>query len=211
MSDTRKKARLRPNSKLWLKRAESFRMFLEEESERAAILPPENKFSQSNIGQMCGEGYYRNLREKRYYLWLKSAESYFAMQSMGSQSHIFNKSGSVKLMVCLDYKKLYDALLYEFHQYLSRACFCRLALHYKVRLNSRALNVEHQSASQHIKTLLKENHGIAQEEDFKALFVYAYRSALIDLALHHNVKVDIYDAPLFTFKTLLQKKFERQL
>ncbi len=211
MSYQSKKARLRPNSKLWLKRAESFRMFLEEESERAAIIPPENKFSQSNIGQMCGEGYYRNLREKRYYLWLKSAESNFAMQATGLSNPLFNKNGSIKLMVCLDYKKLYEALLYEFHQYLSRACFCRLALHSKVKLNPRALKVELQSASQHIKALLKENRGLAEEEDFKALFIYAYRSALIDLALHHNVKVDLYDTPLFTFKVLLQKKFERQL
>ena len=207
-----KKVRLRPNSKIWLKRAESFRMFLEEGSERAHIVPPQNQFAQSLIGQTCAEAYYRNLREKRYYLWLKSADAYFAMQSMGSQTHAFNRSGPIKLMMCLDYKKLYDVLLFEFHQYLTRACFCRLAQHYKVKkLNPRALEVEHQSASQQIRVLLKENRGIAMEDDFKALFVYAYRSALIELALHHKVKVDIYDTPLFTLRALLRKKPERHL
>lgn len=107
-------------------------------------------------------------------------------------------------MISLDYKKLYDALLFEFHQYLSRACFCRLAMFYQVNLNPVILQFELDSLVEHIKTLLKQNRGLSKQEDFRALYLHAYRSGLMDLCLYHGIEANVLDVPVFSLAELIK-------
>jgi hypothetical protein len=200
---TLKKPRLRQHSKIWLQRAESFKLFLEEHLQDPAPLSQHEQSYQDPMGQMLMEQHYRYLRERRYYLWLQKAEALMYLEPGNNPL----KSGMMRLMISLDYKKLYDALLFEFHYYLSRACFCRLAQHYEVKLNPRVLNCELASLINHLKTLLHDNQGSTDQEDFKALYLHAYRSALIDLCLYHNIKTHVFDAPLFSLTALISSRF----
>jgi len=198
-----KKPRLRQHSKVWLQRAETFKLFLEQQSHPPLRLPHQEQSYRDSMGQMLMEQHDSYLREQHYYLWLQKAEALMYLEPGNNPL----KSGMMRLMISLDYKKLYDALLFEFHYYLSRACFCRLAYYYRVNLNPRVLHCELTSLIRHLKSLLQNNRGFAEQEDFKALYVHAYRSALIDLCLYHQVKTNVFEAPLFSLSQLISKKF----
>lgn len=197
-----KKSGLRRYSRILLKRPKSFKSFLDAHQVPVKDLPDALKHpedSKLGISRAVMEEHYRTLRAHRYHEWLQSAESLMYQE-------VPSKNGLIRLMMGLDYKKLYDALLFEFHHYMTRACFCKLAQHYKVASNPRALSCELKASIVHLRTLLQENQGLSKSKAFQALFTHAYRSALVDLCLYHKVDADPLDAPLFTLSILTQNK-----
>ena len=197
--NTPKKARL-PSA--WLKRAESFKLFLDSHQQNPLNLPDYAKSYQDLMGQMIAETGYAKLRSERYYHWLKTAESLMYLEK---ESKPLN-NGVLRLMISLDYKKFYDALLFEFHYYLSRACFCKLALHYKAKINSRTLRLELEYLISHLNTLFQENRDIYKSEEFIDLFVHAYRSAVMDLCLYHDMNLNILSEPIFYLNGLMHSE-----
>jgi len=197
-----KKARLRYNSSAWLKRADSFKLFLEKHQQELAKLPEYARHYQDLMGQMITEERYANLRAHSYSEWLKTAASLMYLE--GDSKALTNVT--LRLMVSLDYKKFYEALLFEFHYYLSRSCFCKLALHYKANLNPRTLRFELEYLVNHLHSLFKENRDIYKNKEFIDLFIHAYRSAMMDLCLYHDMNLNIMSNPIFYLNDLMNDK-----
>ena len=183
---------------IWLKGPESFQTFLEKNSRKPAKVKQEKR-PLDQIGKLLKQEHCRTMRESHYCRWLKMAESLMYLDFANNPL----KNGVIRLMIGLDYKKLYDAMLFEFQHYLTRACFCRLALHYKVDFDQSALNYELDQLIKHIKNLMDQNLGLSEQKDFKSLFAHSYRSALIELCLYHKVKASVSGERLFSVEELL--------
>lgn len=199
-----KRTELSAKNRAWLKQAKSFKEFLRHHQQKALPIPAQLKEKQAlALNQIVVEEYYKRLRGDHYYSWLQHAESLLCLRP---EINPLN-SCMMRLMMSLDYKKLYDNLLFEFHYYLSRACFCKLAKYYEINISKTILNDELDFLIDHLKQAFADNRDIEHQEDFKELFKHAYRTALIDLCLYHNIDVNVLAEPLFDLAGLMNKSF----
>ncbi len=151
------------------------------------------------INKMIVQTYLQNLYEHRYYKWLKNAE---AVMSLNPHDNPLNNP-MVRLSMSVDYKRLYGYMLFEIQHFLARACFCKLAPCVTAHINENILDCELIIARRRLKSIFESNRGLEYEQDIQDLFDNAYKSALLDLHLHHNIDLDVMEKHRFTLTELL--------
>lgn len=137
--------------------------------------------------------YLKNLRNKRYYLWLKKVKRAVALQA---NNEIFAMP-STKALMALDYRKLYDYVLFEIHTHFTRACFLKLAKRFELSIEVEILDYELKLIQNRLKGVFSCNSGLALGNDVAEIFAHAYRSALIDITLYFNINLDVMEQPQF--------------
>ncbi len=151
------------------------------------------------INKMLVQTYLQNLYERRYYKWLKNAEAVMGFDP--SENPLNNPM--VRLSMSVDYKRLYDFLLFETQHFLSLACFCKLAPCFTKHINQNVLDCELIIAQRRLRAIFNSNRGFENEQDIIDIFDNAYKSALLDLHLHHNIDLDVMEKHRFTLAELL--------
>lgn len=179
----------------WLTQARSVAI-----NSRLNISPIKNdNYNKKGINKMIVQTYLQNLYEHRYYKWLKNAE---AVMSFSPDENPLNHP-MVRLSMSLDYKRLYTYMLFEIQHFLSLACFCKLAPCFTGHINQNILDCELIIARRRLKSIFESNRGLEDEQDIQDLFDKAYKSALLDLHLHHNIDLDVMEGHRFTLAALL--------
>ena len=154
------------------------------------------------IEKIAIQEYLKNMRNKRYYKWIVQAENLMSLHpDFNPLNHPF-----MRLIVSGDLQRLSQLLSFEFAHYLQRACFLKLAERFQINLNQDMLSAERQTISTKLRALFDENRGIEKEEAFYDLFCNAYRSALLDIQMYFNVRLNTLEHPTFGPEDLIKNK-----
>ena len=198
MKNNKKIETLKSHYTLWLKNSKPVDQYNFKGNLRDLAIRKKLK----GIEKIAIQEYLKNMRNKRYYKWIVQAESLMSLQpDFNPLNHPF-----MRLIVSGDLQRLSQLLSFEFAHYLQRACFLKLAERFQINLNQDMYNAERQTLSTKLKALLDENRGIEKEEAFYELFCNAYRSALLDIQLYFNVRLNTLEHPTFGPEDLIKNK-----
>lgn len=157
------------------------------------------------IEKIAIQEYLKNMRNQRYYKWVPQAESLMSLHpDFNPLNHPF-----MRLIVSNDLQKLSQLLSFEFAHYLHRACFLKLAERFEIPLKQDLLMAERHNLSVQLSTLLAENKGIEKEKGFYELFCSAYRSAILDIQMYFNIRLNTLEQPSFGVEDLIKSKQQR--
>ncbi len=159
----------------------------------------------NGIEKIAIQEHLKNQRNGKYYRWLQQAARLTTLEAeLNPLNHPF-----MRLMMAMDYNKLYELVLFELQQYLNRACFLKLALHFDTHRNPVFIKQELQNVSRKLVEIFAENQGLENEADFYDAFSCAYRTAILDINLYCNAGLNLLDKPLFDLKELLKHRFNQ--
>ena len=159
----------------------------------------------NGIEKIAVQEHLKNQRNGKYYKWLKQAARLSTLEAeLNPLNHPF-----MRLMMAMDYNKLYELVFFELHHYLSRACFLKLALRFNTHPNPDFIQNELKCISHKLAEIFADNQGLENEAEFYDIFGYAYRAAMLDLHLYCNADLNLIDEPLFNLKELLKHRFNQ--
>ncbi len=159
----------------------------------------------TGIENIAIQEHLKNQRNGKYYRWLKQAAHLSSLEAeINPLNHPF-----MRLMMAMDYNKLYELIFFELHHYLTRACFLKLALRFHIHETPHFIEQELKAVSQKLSVIFADNQGLDNEPEFHSMFCSAYRTALLDIALYRDTNVDLLEDPSFGLKELLKHRFNQ--